>query len=138
MKPKSMKTSGIMLWGSKIFTQEFLEWHGNEQYKVFNNKYPPKHHQNQRKVLIQIWYKTTSILNPSPWKLVIQEHKNASLSYMYLWYLELWSIWIWYYRDIHNIPNLGHQISSLKCKHHSNKCVINMRVWGNGEEWMRE
>ena len=30
------------------------------------------------------------------------------------------------------------QMDSTNSKHHSNKCVINMRVWGNGEEGMRE
>ena len=35
-------------------------------------------------------------------------------------------------------PNLGNQISSAKSKHHPNKCTINMRVWGDEEEGMRE
>ena len=61
---------------------------------------------------------------------------NASLSYMYFWYFDLQVIWIWYYRDIHNITKLGHQISLAK--HASNKCDINMRVWGNEEEGIRE
>ena len=57
---------------------------------------------------------------------------------MYLWYLELNIIWKWYYISIHHISNIVPQIFSSKCKHHSIKCVINMRVWGNGEEGLRE
>ena len=29
-------------------------------------------------------------------------------------------------------------MESEKINHHSNKCAIDMRVWGNGEEGLRE
>ena len=111
-------------------------WEWN--YGILNNILFLQHHQTHIKFLIQIWYKTTSRLKPNPWKLVIQGHGNASLSYMYFYYFDLQSIWTWDYRAIHHILQLGHQLSSSKRKHHSNKCAINMRVWGNGEEGMRE
>ena len=136
-----MKTSDTMAWECKIFTQKFLgfrdEYNVVMKLKSINNIFIPQHNETERKFLIQIWYKTTSRLKPNPWKLVIQEHGNASLSYMYLWCFELHRIWKWDYRAIHHIPNLGNYISSAKCKHHSNKWAINMRVWGNEEEGMR-
>ena len=95
-------------------------------------------HQTYIELLIQIWYKLFPKWKPNTWKLVIQEHGNASFSYMDLWYFDLHIIWTEEYRDIHHIPNIGHQISSTKCKHHSNNYAINMRVWGNGEEGLRE
>ena len=107
-------------------------------YRVLNNIWLPQHRETHRKVLIKISYKATSILKPNPWKLVIQEHGNASLSYMYFWYFDLKRIWTWYYKAMNHVLNIGHQLYSTKRKHHSNKCTINMRVWGNGEEGMRE
>ena len=56
--------------------------------------------------------------------------------FMYFWYFDLHIILKWYYRDIHHISNLWHQLYSAKRKHHSNKCALNMRVWGmEKKEW---
>ena len=98
----------------------------------------PQHHQTQRITLIQIWYKTPSRLKPNSWKLVIQWHENASFSHMIFLDFEIKRIWKWNYISIHNIPTLWYQMDIAKRKHNSNKCDINMRVWGNGEEGMRE
>ena len=43
---------------------------------------------------------------------------------MYSWYFELKIKWTQEYRYIHYIPHIGHQISSVKWNHHSNKCAI--------------
>ena len=45
--------------------------------RVLNHIFLPKHHKTHIKFLIQIWYKTTSRLNPNPWKLDIQEHEEC-------------------------------------------------------------
>ena len=39
---------------------------------------------------------------------------------------------------MHRIAHIGNQMDTTKSKNNSNKCTINMRVWGNGEEGMRE
>ena len=106
-----------------------------ELYIIYGFFFIIKHMENSSyKSDIQLFPKW----KPNTWKLAIQEHGNASLSYMDFWYLELQSICKEEWKYIHHITNLGHQISSAKCKHCYNKCIINMRVWENGEEGMRE
>ena len=57
---------------------------------------------------------------------------------MYYLYLYLLSIGNDITDKIHHISHISHQIYVSNHKHRSNKCAFNMRVWGNGEEGMRE
>ena len=137
MEAKYMKTSHSRAWECKSFIYGFLIFRITEHMEIRLQSciiycFPiiiKLIEMSSYKYVIQLFPKW----KPNTWKLVIQEHGNASLSYMYFWYFELQSIWTWDYRAIHHISQLGIQIYSAKRKHHSNKCALNMRLWGNGE-----
>ena len=84
-----------------------------KDHKQHSNGFP-NNIKHQRNSFIQIWYTTLSKWKPNTWKLVIQQHGNASLSQWSLLDLEIRRIWLFNYILVHNLCISHHHKTHIK------------------------